>query len=69
MLGFITENLGSILVGAVVLIVLVLVFVFMAKNGKKTFCSCDDCSGCSNCGTCNIQNARKIDESKKEDHK
>ena len=59
MLGFISENLGSILIGAVVLAVLVLVIVKMVRNGKKTFCSCGDCSGCPGCGACDIKNDGK----------
>lgn len=55
MLGFITENFGSLIVGAVVLAVVVLIVVKMVRGGKKSFCSCGDCSSCGSCGNCSLK--------------
>lgn len=52
MLAFITENLGTLIVGAVVLAVTVLIVVRLIRRGKKSFCSCGDCSSCGNCSGC-----------------
>lgn len=51
MLAFIIDNLGSILIGAVVLTVLVLISVHLVKARKNGgACSCSD--GCSSCPGC-----------------
>ena len=52
MLAFITDNLGTLIVGAVVLAVTVLIVVWLIRRGKKSFCSCGGCSNCGNCSGC-----------------
>lgn len=52
MLEFITENISSIIIGAVVLAVVILIIVKLVKKGNKSFCSCGDCSSCNACGVC-----------------
>ena len=51
MLDFLVQNLGTILVGAVVLAVVVSVLWKMVRDKKqgKSSCSCG-CGGCSGCG-------------------
>lgn len=48
MLQLISSNLSTILIGAVVLLVLVLVIVYLRKNKN----SCDSCAGCPSSGHC-----------------
>lgn len=46
MLGFITENLGTIIVGGIVLVVVATIVFKMIRDRKKGGCSsCDGCSG------------------------
>ena len=54
MLSFITENLSTIIVGAVVAAVVVLIVLKLRKDKKKgTSCSCGSaCSGCPSSGMC-----------------
>lgn len=51
MLDFLVQNLGTILVGAVVLAVVVSVLWKMVRDKKqgKSSCGCG-CGGCSGCG-------------------
>ena len=55
MLAFITENWGTLTVGAVVLAVTVLIVVRLIRRGKKSFCSCGDCSSCAGCSGCDLK--------------
>ena len=55
MLDFIMQNLGSIIIGAIVLLVIVLIVIKMVRGGTKAICSCGDCSSCSSCGVCDIK--------------
>ena len=59
MLGFITENLGSIIIGAIVLLVIVLIIIKMVRGGTKSICSCGDCSSCGGCSSCDIKSFDK----------
>ena len=54
MLDFIMQNLGSIIIGALVLLVIVLIVIKMVRGGTKAICSCGDCSS-SSCGVCDIK--------------
>ena len=65
MLGFISENLGSIIIGAAVLAVLVLIIVKTFKRGGSGICSCGDCSNCSSSGSCNLRKDPEKSEKKK----
>lgn len=47
MLAWLTENLATILIGAVVLIICVLIIAHMIKNKKKGKSSCG--CGCADC--------------------
>ena len=49
MLSFIAENLATILVGAVVLVIVTAVFVKLIRDKRQHKSSCSGCSGCS-CG-------------------
>ena len=60
MLEFISENLGSIIIGAIVLAILVLIIAKMVHNRKISGCSCGDCSGCGSRGVCAMRD--KIQE-------
>ncbi len=62
MLGFILENLGSIVIGAIVLLVIVLIIIKMVRGGSKSLCSCGDCSSCGGCASCDIKKTGKNDE-------
>jgi len=64
MLGFISESLGSIIIGAVVLAVLVLIIVKTFKRGSSGICSCGDCSGCGSRGSCHMRKAPENTEKK-----
>ncbi len=55
MLAFITENLGTLIVGAIVLAITALIVVRLIRRGKKSFCSCGDCSSCAGCTGCDIK--------------
>lgn len=55
MLAFITENLGTLIVGAVVLGITVLIVAGLIRRGKKSFCSCGDCSSCGGCSGCDFK--------------
>ncbi|MBP8641014.1 MAG: FeoB-associated Cys-rich membrane protein [Oscillospiraceae bacterium] len=55
MLGFISENLGSLIIGAIILLVIVLIILKMVRGGTKSLCSCGDCSSCSSCGACDMK--------------
>lgn len=63
MLGFIAENLSSIIIGAIVLLVIVLIIIKMIRGGTKSICSCGDCSSCGGCASCDIKTAVKKDVS------
>ena len=54
MLEFLNENLGTILVSAVVVLVLVLAFMKIRRDKKKGIsCGCGcGCSGCPSQGMC-----------------
>ncbi len=55
MIAWLTENMATILVAAVLIAVIALVIVGMIKNKKKGrgACSCGcDCGGCPQAGTC-----------------
>ncbi|MGI5984931.1 MAG: FeoB-associated Cys-rich membrane protein [Clostridiales bacterium] len=54
MLAFISENLGTIIVGAVVLAVLILVVMKLIRDKRSITCSCGDCSGCGSYGICSM---------------
>jgi hypothetical protein len=53
MIGFLAENLATILVGAVVLAVIILIIAKMRRDKKKGAgscgCSCEGCTGSSTC--------------------
>lgn len=53
MAAFLAENLATIIIGAVVLAVVVLITVKMTKDRKKGKNSCGcGCSGCPSSGMC-----------------
>lgn len=47
MLAFLEENLGTILIGAVLLAIIAAILWRMIRNRKKGSCSCG--SGCEHC--------------------
>jgi len=50
LLKFITENIGSIIVAAVLIAILIPVVLKLIRDKKKGACSsCVGCAGCSNC--------------------
>ena len=65
MLGFLTENLGSIIIGAIVLLVIVLIVIKIIRGGTKSICSCGDCSNCGGCSSCDIKTPGKKDAANK----
>lgn len=65
MLGFLTENLGSIIIGAIVLLVIVLIVIKIIRGGTKSICSCGDCSSCGGCSSCDIKTPGKKDAANK----
>lgn len=53
MIAFLSENLATILVSAVVLAVIVLIIIKMRKNKKKGTGSCGcSCEGCASSPSC-----------------
>jgi|GEM_PF-459916 len=64
MLAFISENLGSIIIGAIILAIIVLILVKMVRDGNKSFCSCSDCSSCGSCGACSLSKDGKTNNIK-----
>ncbi|MEE1155588.1 MAG: FeoB-associated Cys-rich membrane protein [Acutalibacteraceae bacterium] len=56
MIEWLSANIGTIIVGAIVLAILLLVVCYLLKNRKqgKTSCGCN-CSGCPMSGSCHKQ--------------
>ena len=56
MLEWLSANIGSIIIGAVILVILVLIIRSLLKNKKqgKTSCGCG-CSSCLMNGSCHKQ--------------
>ncbi len=56
MLEWLSANIGSIIIGAVILVILVLIIRSLLKNKKqgKTSCGCG-CSSCPMSGSCHKQ--------------
>lgn len=53
MLAWITENIGTILISAVLLLVVVLIIRKLVKDKKKGKSSCDcNCAHCAMSGSC-----------------
>ena len=55
MLEFISQNLATIIISAVVFAVIILDIVYLVRKKKqgKNICGCNGCNGCSGCnGTC-----------------
>lgn len=48
-MGFIIENLGTIIIGLIVAVIVGLVIFSMVKNNKKGKSSCGCGCGCSHC--------------------
>ncbi|NLH02272.1 MAG: FeoB-associated Cys-rich membrane protein [Clostridiales bacterium] len=55
MFEFISENLGSIIVGAVVFAVVLLAVIKIIRDRKSSSCSCGGCSGCAGYNMCSIR--------------
>ena len=64
MLAFLENNLSTILVGAVVVFILVLVIRHLAKNKRSLTCSCGDCGSCASSGVCSIHEQEQKDAAK-----
>lgn len=62
MLAFIRENLGTIIVGAAVLLLIILAVIKLMRD-KACSCSCSGCSGCAGYDACNM--SRKKPASKR----
>lgn len=62
MLAFLENNLSTILVGAVVVFILVLVIRHLAKNKRSLTCSCGDCGSCASSGVCSIHEQEEKDK-------
>ncbi len=61
MMEFLLQNLGTIIVGAILALVLVAAFMKIRKdkkNGKGCGCGCG-CSGCPSAGMCSSVNDKK----------
>lgn len=56
MIEFLTANLGTILVGAIVVAIVILIIINMVKDKKKGKNSCG--CGCSNCPSAGICHKR-----------
>ena len=52
MLEFLTQNAGTIIVSAVLILVLVLAFMNIRKDRKSGKGCCGGCSGCPSQGVC-----------------
>lgn len=53
MQGWLWSNLGTILIGAAVLLVAVLIVRYLVKSKKQGKSSCGgNCAGCTMCGVC-----------------
>lgn len=60
MMLFLKENLGSIIIGLIILAVVIMIILNMVKNKKKGKSSCG--CGCSNCamnGACHTKDNSK----------
>ncbi len=51
MFGFLTENIGTVIIGLALAALVILVIRNMIKN-KDHGMSCSGCSGCSSCSGC-----------------
>lgn len=53
MLNFLAENWGTLLIGAIVLAIVLLILFSMQRNRKKGTNSCGGgCENCPSCGMC-----------------
>ena len=60
MLAWITENIGTILISAVLLLVVVLIIRKLVKDKKKGKSSCGcNCAHCAMAGSCHSANQQK----------
>lgn len=66
MVNFFVQNSGSIIVGAIVLAILILVIRKLIRDAKSGNCSsCGGCGGCANCKmNSNCESRRKDKENK-----
>lgn len=62
MLAFLENNLSTIIVGAVVVCILVLVIRHLVKNKRSLTCSCGDCGGCGSKDVCSIRAKEEQDK-------
>jgi hypothetical protein len=54
MITFITNNLGTIVVGAIVAAIVILIAVKLIRDKKQgKHIACDTCNGCDGCGRTN----------------
>lgn len=54
MAAFLTENLATILIAAVLVAAAVLALVWTLKNRKKNACGCSSCDGCASRDSCRL---------------
>ncbi len=55
MIAWITRNIGTIIVCAVLLAIVTAIIVNMVKKkkqGKSVICDCGNCKNCNTCGFC-----------------
>ena len=62
MLAFIQNNLGNILVGAVVFFIIFFAVRQLVKNKRSISCSCGDCGSCASSGVCSIHEQEQKDK-------
>jgi len=57
LLNFISENIGSLIVGIIVFAIIILALIKVIRDKRSLSCSCGgNCSGCAGCGTCDMSN-------------
>ncbi len=55
MLNWITNNIGTIIISAVLIAIVAAIIVSMVRKkrqGKSVVCSCGSCNGCAMSGSC-----------------
>ena len=54
MITFITGNLATIIVAAILIMIITAIIIKMVRDKKKGVSSCGSCAGCPNAGICHV---------------